>query len=511
MAATETLRQFPESLQPRHGVITLYGYGISVRVDRGHLILHDGIGAAQREGRFARVGHGIRRLVVIGNDGMVSLAALRWLADQDAAFVMLERDGSVLATTGPVRPSDARLRRAQGLARETGVDVKIARYLIDHKLLGQEQVVRDQLLDDATGDNIAGFRKSIGALDNLAAIRLAESRAAALYWAAWQDLPVCFPKNDLPRVPGHWLTFGTRTSVLTASPRLAVNPPNAMLNYLYTVLMSECRLAAAALGLDPGLGFLHADTPARDSLACDLMEVVRPKVDRLVLDWLQRGLLRRQWFFEEQNGNCRLMSSFATQLSETATTRERAVAPFAEWVARTLWTRVRKPDRETAPPTRLTQQSRRESQGSELRPAVAPKPRLQRLCRDCGKTIAEGAVICQSCMASARPDHMREVARLGRAVTLGREAQARRRATQHQHRSALRDWNPTSLPEWLSKEMYVSKIQPALRAIPLKDIMSLLNVSIAYASAIRKARRVPHPRHWLSLAELARVSRAGPN
>src|SRR5438309_5524304 len=106
-------------LTPRHGVVTLFGYGIQVRVDRGHLILQDGIGADRRYGRFPRVGHGLRRLVVIGADGMVSLAALRWLADQDAAFVMLERDGNVLATTGPVRPSDARLRRAQAMALDS--------------------------------------------------------------------------------------------------------------------------------------------------------------------------------------------------------------------------------------------------------------------------------------------------------------------------------------------------------------------------------------------------------
>ena len=38
-----------------------------------------------------------------GADGVVSLAALRWLADQNASFVMLNRDGSVLLTTGPAR------------------------------------------------------------------------------------------------------------------------------------------------------------------------------------------------------------------------------------------------------------------------------------------------------------------------------------------------------------------------------------------------------------------------
>ena len=64
-------------LAPRRGVVTLFGYGITVRVDRGHLILEDGIGAARRQARFPRVGHGLQRLVVIGADGMVSLAALR--------------------------------------------------------------------------------------------------------------------------------------------------------------------------------------------------------------------------------------------------------------------------------------------------------------------------------------------------------------------------------------------------------------------------------------------------
>src|SRR5260370_33778932 len=120
-------------LQPHQGVVTLFGYGTSVRVDRGHLIVEDGIGNNRRQVRFPRVGHRLRRLVVIGSDGMVSLAALRWLADQDASFVMLERDGSVIATTGPVRPSDAKLRRAQALAHSSGAALPITRHLISQK------------------------------------------------------------------------------------------------------------------------------------------------------------------------------------------------------------------------------------------------------------------------------------------------------------------------------------------------------------------------------------------
>src|ERR1035441_3125629 len=148
----------PLALAARSGVITLFGYGISVRVDRGHLILSDGVGDERRQGRFARVNHGIQRIVVIGSDGNVSLAALRWLADQKAAFVMLERDGSVLATTGPVRSSDARLRRSQALGNQSGAALRIARELISRKLAGQEGVARDKLLDTTTARAIADFR-----------------------------------------------------------------------------------------------------------------------------------------------------------------------------------------------------------------------------------------------------------------------------------------------------------------------------------------------------------------
>src|SRR5262249_46913940 len=95
------VRNTPLPVTPRSGVITLFGYGICIHVERGHLILKDGIADERREGRFARVNHGIRRVVVIGSDGLVSFAALRWLADQNASFVMLERDGKVLLTTGP--------------------------------------------------------------------------------------------------------------------------------------------------------------------------------------------------------------------------------------------------------------------------------------------------------------------------------------------------------------------------------------------------------------------------
>jgi RHS repeat-associated protein len=188
-----------------------------------------------------------------------------------------------------------------------------------------------------------------------------EADGAQAYWKAWHELPIMYPRVDVLRVPDHWKKFGSRMSALTQSPRLAVNPPNAMLNYLYALLESEARLAVAALGLDPGIGVLHKDTRTRDSLANDVLEPVRPQVDSFLLDWLTKEPLRRQWFLEERNGNCRLMSSLAARLSETGAIWRRAVAPFAEGIARALH-RQRTTDSQGLA-TRLTQDRKREAKG----------------------------------------------------------------------------------------------------------------------------------------------------
>ena len=324
-------------ISPRHGVVTLFGYGTSICVDRGHLTIEDGIGKQRRYARFPRVGHGLKRLVVIGSDGLVSLAALRWLADQGAAFVMLDRLGEVLATTGPVHPSDARLRRAQSLAESSGMALRIAIELIKRKLLAQERLVRDKFQDDASAEIISSQRHALMKATSREEIRRCEAHGALVYWRVWHTLVLQYPRSDSQRVPQHWCTFGSRISPLTKSPRLAVNPANAMLNYLYAIVESEARLAIRELGLDPGLGVLHSDARTRDSLACDLMEPIRPQVDAFLLDWLRTGPLQRKWFFEERDGNCRLTGEFAAELSETSKIWKQALAPLAEWVARTLW------------------------------------------------------------------------------------------------------------------------------------------------------------------------------
>jgi len=156
VSAPKELAESKHAITPRNGVVTLFGYGISVRVDRGHLVLEDGVGSDRRYARFSRVGHGLRRLVTIGSDGDVSLAALRWLADQDAAFVMLDRLGKVLLS-----PSDARLRRAQALAGQSEIGLAMAKELISQKLVGQQRVALKYFQSSTTAFAIMAARNRL--------------------------------------------------------------------------------------------------------------------------------------------------------------------------------------------------------------------------------------------------------------------------------------------------------------------------------------------------------------
>jgi CRISPR-associated endonuclease Cas1 len=511
MAARKTVSQFAQSLNsvPRHGILTLIGYGIQVRVDKGHLIIQDGIGAERYYYRLPRVGHRLRRLVVVGSDGQISLTALRWLRDQDVAFSFLERNGKVLCVTGPVGSSDAKLRRAQAFAISNGVGLEICRRLIDAKLQGQEQVLRERLGCGGTADAIARFRNKLDSAESFDALRNLEANAAASYFREWRDIPVTWPKADLPKIPQHWRFIGSRQSPLTGGPRLAVTPVHAILNYCFALLEAETRLAISALGMDPGLGLgLHTDTANRDSLVFDVLEPIRPQVETWLLDWIAKEPLRRADFFETAIGNCRLMSQMCTHLGGTTSAWGKLIAPWAEYVARTLWAGATSGRaRNSILPTRLTQQRRTEAKGKVWMAAAEP-PKADHFCRGCGKKIANRGLNCANCAVDGATERLTVAAKLGRVAAQTPDARAKHVASRKRHAQACSAWDPSMQPAWLTSEVFSQQIQPLLANIPTSAIRSRIVVSRWYAGRIRKGYR-SHPRHWLALAELAGDSSDG--
>ena len=208
--------------------------------------------------------------------------------------------------------------------------------------------------------------------------------------------------------------------------------------------------------------------------------------------------LKRSDFIEAANGNCRLSSTLCSKLSETAPTWGRLVAPWAEYVARALWTRTAQ---SKFPATRLTQQNRREAKGSSPLSPDIRIPRRENLCRGCGKTIRIGRTHCGQCAIEGATQRLAEAARLGRLAARSPEARAKHVAARTQHAQACSAWDALSQPAWLTAKFYSQKIQPLLATMSSSTIASRIGVSRWYAGRIRKGYR-PHPRHWHALSEL---------
>jgi CRISPR-associated endonuclease Cas1 len=338
------------------GVLSLSGYGLRVTVERGHLCIEDGIGDERRRARFSRVPRKFNRVVVLGHSGFITFEALRWIQDVGATFIHIDSDGQLIAAGCPSGLNEAKLRRSQALALTNGLAVEIARELIRQKLEEQTQLMKRLPEPVRAHWDIEDCWSDLNKAQSIEEIRVIEARVAVMYWSAWPEIGIEFDSGNITAIPEHWLRFGSRKSLLSQpSARRATNPANAILNYLYAILEAEARIAALQMGLDPGLGFLHADQGSRDSLPCDLMEPIRPKVDAYVLDLLRSRRFRKSDFFETREGICRLMPPLARELADTARQWAKQLGPVTEAVAKTLYTQPKKSERL---PTVLTERNR---------------------------------------------------------------------------------------------------------------------------------------------------------
>jgi CRISPR associated protein Cas1 len=109
------------------------------------------------------------------------------------------------------------------------------------------------------------------------------------------------------------------------------------LNHVYAILEAEARIALIRIGLDPAIGIMHSDLRARDSLACDLMEAIRPQADEFVLELIRNREFRQNDFFETRQGVCRVLSPLNQEIAQNSGKWKKSIGPVAEEVAQKLF------------------------------------------------------------------------------------------------------------------------------------------------------------------------------
>ena len=278
-----------------------------------------------------------------------------------------------------------------------------------------------------------------------------------------------------------------------------------MLNYLYALLEAETRFARLAWGLDPGLGIFHADQKARDSLALDLMEAVRPQVDAYLLDLLEARTFSVRDFAETRKGVCRVLAPLTHTLAETTAQWGRAIAPVVEGIARLLADDIRT---RVDLPTPLTQSHR--SAGRDhlrrkpSRPASA-QARLVATCEACGGPLpSPDRQFCEDCLPEERKRLNARFLAASAAGLAKMHAEGRNPMHSEEGRRKLgeasgrrcreaAEWDRTH--ERPNPEVLRHEILPLLQSVTLPQMRAATGLSTTMCARIRRGY-VPNARHW---------------
>ncbi len=239
----------------------------------------------ERETRLRVPLHHLSAVVCFGHV-MVSPILMHRLAEEGKSLVLLNARGRFKARLeGPIS-GNVLLRQAQH-RRIAGTDfcLAVAKSFVAGKLKNCRQVL------------LRGARENGRAEDGARLSDIAEELGRAL--ARLEHA------SDLDAVRGiegdaAKRYFGVLGIMVRPEARDAFTPDgrtrrppldrmNALLSFLYALLMNDVRSAVESVGLDPQVGFLHAVRPGRAALALDLMEEFRPLLaDRLALTLVNR-------------------------------------------------------------------------------------------------------------------------------------------------------------------------------------------------------------------------------
>lgn len=262
------------------------GSDIHVSVRRGCLTIKDGRGTRTIE----RVPSGVYdRLVINGHKGVMTLEAMAWCQDYGMSWTVLYRDrGAIASNTGAV--GNAKTLRQQAQAEKAE---HVTRVLLAEKINGQADNAETLLRDPDRAKRIRAHADTLMVTPHLTT---PEGHAAHIYWNAWKTrVHVPWTVDDMLKVPDRWLRFDKRKSLYWLDKnRCATDPVNALLNYSYQVGLSKCVEACHAVGMSPLIGMSHGrykkmSQEQQPAMALDLLEPLRPRLDRIVLDLLDYG------------------------------------------------------------------------------------------------------------------------------------------------------------------------------------------------------------------------------
>jgi len=476
-----------------NGVLSLSSHA-QLRVERGQLHIEHGwpeapadhdhdYGPIHETLTFSRVA-GIKRLILplIGY-GTISYDVLRWLRSVGSELIVTDHGGDPILITIPLHSDLPELRRRQALIADDDAGLALTRNLLERKMAGQALTlyadIRPESLAIAARSAATAIATTIDALGRCTTfeqLRIVEARASAIEWDIIEHTPVRFARAQ--EVPAHWTVAGQRHSVLTNSPKQACSPAHCILNYALGIARGELHQACISAGLDPSLAIMHSDRER--ALLDDLIEPLRPKIERWWLDFLHTHTLNKRDFAELPSGEVRLMPRLRQELGRTVALWRVPAVELAGWLAAELGSR--RPERALrgrgwSPTLRKVRRQPVVEHLTVSVPAPITVPlALPRLCAHCSQVQLPPNSPHDFCSPECATS----------ASTLAALAEQ------------LQDVRYCTPAAW-------QQLWPCLQRVPLPRLCQETGISKPWASMIRSGRRVPAARLWPLLCNAGTV------
>jgi CRISPR-associated protein Cas1 len=243
--------------------------------------------------------HHLGGVVTMGNV-MISPFFLGKCADDGRAVVILDRNGRFKCRMVGKTSGNVLLRQAQHDAvRDPGRVTALAAAMTAGKVKNARNVLLRSAREASSTDEETLLRKAAevqaDALFHLKTprdpdhVRGLEGEAASAYFDVFTLMMKPKERESLP--------------MNGRNRRPPLDPVNALLSFLYTLLLNDCISALEGVGLDPQLGFLHVPRPGRPSLGLDLMEEFRAFLaDRLAVTLINRKQITADHFEPRPGG-----------------------------------------------------------------------------------------------------------------------------------------------------------------------------------------------------------------
>ncbi len=309
--------------------LILCGNGVSMRIEKGALVIRDGFThhpQTQTVHRYFRGDLALPpRILLLDGSGTLSFDVLSWLAEQNVALARISWTGDVATVasgSGFIGDRD-KIGWQYGTRADEGKRIAFSVDLIRRKLQNSIETLETHIASSRLRElAIAKARDSIERLrevmPDIKTVRGIEGECAVAYFAAWRGMSLRWKGLDKHPIPDEWQQFRSRSSIASgvrAKNKMAAHPINAMLNYAYTVKLAQMQIQTVADGFDPTVGIMHHEFRGKPVFVFDMIEPERPKIDAIILAFIASRTFHGADFVIRSDGVCRLSPQLARMIA----------------------------------------------------------------------------------------------------------------------------------------------------------------------------------------------------